>query len=79
MTEELDSMLWLMFMFLAAVLPIKTIFRQLLGLNQLDTQLYLQEETESEWHHSQLYRPGDRKYERIARLARKAKSVNELE
>jgi len=65
---------WLMFLLFFALLPIKPLFQLLLG-NKRDTSPCVQEENFHEWHYSQLYRPGDKKFEQIIRLESKAKKL----
>ncbi len=73
---------WLLFMLFSALLPIKSVIRYLLkgmGENRKpDTLPCLDEEDFHERHYSQLYRPGDRKYNKIVELANKAKSINQI-
>ncbi|NJO15885.1 MAG: hypothetical protein HC877_09080 [Thioploca sp.] len=71
---------WLLFMLFSAVLPIRSIIRYVLkGINEgkpQDTFPRLDEEDFYERHYSQLYRPGDRKYNKIIELSNKARSIN---
>ena len=70
--------IWLLFLFMFAVLPIKSFFKHLYAiLSDLDqSNTRTTEEDYPERHYSQLYRPGDKKYNKIAKLSNKAKSIN---
>jgi len=74
---EFEFFLWLIFMLTFVVLPIKPLlkyfFRELGGK---DTELHVNEEFYNEKRASQLYRPGDRKYNEIVKRSNKAKSIN---
>jgi hypothetical protein len=67
-------------MLLFAVIPLKPLYHLFLrGLGieiTKDTTPFLGEDSDSEQHYAQLYRPGDRKYNKIVELCEKAKSVN---
>ncbi len=52
-------------------------FKEEAGKNQQkDTKLYVEEENDHEKHYSQLYRPGDKKYDYIVEQSNNAKPIN---
>ena len=75
-----EFFIWLLFLLMFAVLPIKAFFKHLYqllsGIGQFDTMPRTKEEDYQERHYSQLYRPGDKKYKKIVELSDKAKPVN---
>jgi len=76
---DAEFFIWLFFMLSFVVLPIKPFFRYLFGLivgNQQDTDICVNEEVNDERHYSQLYRPGDKKYQQIVRRSNHAKPIN---
>jgi hypothetical protein len=76
---DIDFFFWLLFMLAFAVLPIKQIVKYFFTvLGWKDTKLYVEEENYHEKHYSQLYRPGDKKYNSIVKLSNNAKSINEI-
>jgi len=78
--DDPEFLLWLLFLLMFAILPIKSFFKHLYNvfseLGQIDTMPCTKEEDYQEKHYSQLYRPGDKKYNKIVELSNKAKSVN---
>jgi len=64
-------------MLIFAILPIKPIFRTIFKVRK-DTTPCVEEESYSEERYSQLYRPGDKKYNRIVKLSDNAKLINKL-
>ncbi|HHB92072.1 MAG TPA: hypothetical protein ENK59_02520 [Thioploca sp.] len=74
---EIDFIIWLLFMFIFAILPIKPIFRIIFKVSK-DTTICVKEEKYGEERYSQLYRPGDKKYNKIAKLSNNAKLINKL-
>ncbi len=76
--DDIDFILWLMFMLIFAILPIKPILRFIFKGHDKDTTPCVKEESYSEERYSQLYRPGDKKYSRIVRLSNNAKLINKL-
>ena len=71
-------LIWLLFLLMFAVLPIKSFFKHLYAIfrdfDQSNTRTT--EEDYPDHHYSQLYRPGDKKYNKIAKLSNNAKSIN---
>jgi len=79
--NDIEFILWLAFILIFALLPIKPLFRYLFkgqgGRKQHeDTKLYVEEEGYHEKHYSQLYRPGDKKYDDIVEQSNNAKPIN---
>ncbi|MDM8564255.1 hypothetical protein QUF74_01225 [Candidatus Halobeggiatoa sp. HSG11] len=74
--DDIEFVAWLMFMLIFAVLPIKPIFKFIFkGKN---TTPCVEEEVFREERYSQLYRPGDKKYDKIVKLSNNAKIINKL-
>ncbi|MFK5969627.1 MAG: hypothetical protein QM487_05835 [Candidatus Marithrix sp.] len=78
MMIEIDFIIWLLFMFIFAILPIKPIFRIIFKGFSKGTTLCVEEEKYGEERYSQLYRPGDKKYNKIVKLSDNAKLINKL-
>jgi hypothetical protein len=77
--SDVELAIWLLFILTFIVLPIKPFFRYLFKLLRnggQDTTPCVDEEGYHERHYAQLYRPGDKKYNRIVELSNRAKSVN---
>ena len=77
--SDVELAIWLLFILTFIVLPIKPFFRYLFKLlrnGRQDTTPCVDEEGYHERHYSQLYRPGDKKYNRIVELSNRAKSIN---
>ncbi len=78
--DDPEFLIWLLFLLMFAILPIKSFFIHLYEvlnkISQFDTTPRTKEEDYQERHYSQLYRPGDKKYDRIVELSDRAKSVN---
>jgi hypothetical protein len=79
---DAEFIIWLLFMFSFVVLPIKAFFRflfkSIVGNQQdtTDTTVRVKEEGRYEKkHHSQLYRPGDKKYSEIVKRSNNAKPI----
>ena len=72
---------WLLFTLIFAVLPIKSAFRAVLKCfgkgKPREIVLCIDEEDYHQRHSSQLYRPGDKKYKKIAQLSDNAKSISQ--
>ncbi len=73
---EMDFIIWLLFMLTFAILPIKPIFNIIFKRFRKDTDLWVEEEKYGEKRYSQLYRPGDKKYNKIVRLSDNAKPID---
>ncbi|MCK5876339.1 MAG: hypothetical protein KAG43_01790 [Candidatus Marithrix sp.] len=71
---DIEFIAWLLFMLIFAVLPIKSILRFI--FKGRDTTPHIEEENYCEERYSQLYRPGDKKYDKIAKLSNNAKIIN---
>ena len=65
-------------MFIFAILPIKPIFRIIFKGLSKETTLCVEEEKYGGKRYSQLYRPGDKKYNKIVRLSNNARLINKL-
>ena len=78
MITEIDFIMWLLFMLIFAILPIKPIFKIIFKGFGKDTAPCVEEEKYGEERYSQLYRPGDRKYNKIVKLSNNAKLINKL-
>jgi hypothetical protein len=74
--NEAEFLIWLLFMLAFAILPIKPLFRAIWERLQGKITPCIDEEAYSERHESQLYRPGDKKYNRIVELSNKAKAIH---
>jgi len=79
---EFEFFLWIIFIMLFSLVPLKPLGHFLLeqlGLKiPKNTTPFLYEASDYEYHYSQLYRPGDRKYEEINKLCQRAKVINSL-
>ena len=77
---DFELFAWILFMLLFTVLPLKPLYYLFLsGLGieiTKDTTPFLGEDRDEVQHYAQLYRPGDRKYNKIVELCKKAKLVN---
>ncbi len=75
-----EFLIWLLFLLMFAILPIKAFFKHLYyilsEIGHLGIMPRTKEEDYQERHYSQLYRPGDKKYKKIVELSDKAKSIN---
>jgi hypothetical protein len=76
--SDAELAIWLLFILTFIVLPIKPFFRYLFKTHngRRDTTPCIDEEGYHEKHYSQLYRPGDKKYNRIVELSNNAKFIN---
>ncbi|MDM8569004.1 hypothetical protein QUF50_05775 [Thiotrichales bacterium HSG1] len=74
--DDIEFVAWLLFMLTFAVLPIKPIFRFI--FKNKDDTLNVAEENYHEERYSQLYRPGDKQYDKIVKLSNDAKIINKL-
>jgi len=72
---------WLLFTLFFSLIPLKSLFNTFLIIigYPKDTTPVVEEEGELEHHYSQLYRPGDRKYQQIVELSAKAKPIQPAE
>ena len=76
---EIETVYWLLFTLIFGLLPIKSIVKFLFEgfLGRKPTAIpCIEEEGLHQWHRTQLYRPGDKKYARITHLLNKAKPIN---
>jgi hypothetical protein len=73
--NEAEFLIWLLFMLGFAILPIKPLFISFREKWQGKITPCIDEERYGERHASQLYRPGDKKYNRIVQLSNNAKSI----
>jgi len=78
--SDAELAIWLLFILTFIVLPIKPFFKYLFKLfrhnGRRDTTPCIDEEGYHEKRYSQLYRPGDKKYNKIIKLSNNAKSIN---
>jgi hypothetical protein len=78
--DDPEFLIWLLFLLIFAILPIKPLFEFIFkgfgGIRQPNTYLRTEEDSDQEKCYSQLYRPGDKKYDKIAKLSNNAKSIN---
>jgi hypothetical protein len=78
--HDFELFAWIILLLLFTVIPLKPLYHLFLsGLGieiTKDTTPFLGEDRDNEQHYAQLYRPGDRKYNKIVELCEKAKSVN---
>ena len=77
---DIEFTIWLLFLLGFVILPVKPVFRFCLnrfcGNCTKKIMLRIDEENYGEKRDSQLYRPGDKKYDRIVKLSNSAKSLN---
>lgn len=73
--NEAGFLIWLLFMLGFAILPIKPLFIAIRERLQGKITPCIDEEGYGERHDSQLYRPGDKKYNRIVQLSNNAKAI----
>ncbi|HIE03083.1 MAG TPA: hypothetical protein EYP59_22840 [Thiotrichaceae bacterium] len=74
--NEAEFLIWLLFMLGFAILPIKPLLRAIWERVQGKITPCIDEEGYGEKHNSQLYRPGDKKYNRIVELSNNAKAIH---